>query len=544
MHSPAAALAWEFWWRHRWGLAAVAGLVAATAAFAAADPLTANAAIAVSVVFAIGLLFTLGVFAYGFEARLEAPESGFPARLLLLPVRTSVLVGWPMLQGVAAVVLLWLAWDRLVLRPSGVGAPGWWAAAVAAVVATGQALMWCPFGLPWLRLLVACVVLTALSRAPALLDLLAPSLGEFGARAADRANREAAETAILAAVVPVAFLFARAGVARARRGDSPDWVRAWRAATRSPARTRELAPFASAMRAQVWYEWRLRGRGYVVTVVIVTLVLASLSFLGNRAARGDFALIFFFVPPLIAALYGSQTGSPGESIRSSELTTFAATRPLADAEMVAAKVRAATRAAAAAWLAVAGLALGWLAAHDGYERMESLWEGARDKYGWDGAFGRCVVWAVGLTFATWRGLTANLWVGLCGRTWLVPTHLAVVAVVGLQALMQWGWIDSDPVRRERFLELLPWVVGGLVAVKIVLAWRALGASVSRGLVDAGGVARHAAGWALGTGVLIAVLVRFGSHLGPWYWLAVAAVLFVPLARPAAAPLALAWNRHR
>jgi hypothetical protein len=49
---------------------------------------------------------------------------------------------------------------------------------------------------------------------------------------------------------------------------------------------------------------------------------------------------------------------------------------------------------------------------------------------------------------------------------------------------------------------------------------------------------------MGTGVLVAVLIRFGSHLGAWYWLAVAAVLFVPLARLAVAPLALAWNRHR
>jgi hypothetical protein len=176
--------------------------------------------------------------------------------------------------------------------------------------------------------------------------------------------------------------------------------------------------------------------------------------------------------------------------------------------------------------------------------MESLWEGAETRYGRDGAIGRCVRWAVALTFATWRALTANLWVGLCGRTWMVPTHTVLVVLIGLQVLLQWGWVESNPALRERFFDLLPWVAGGLVAVKFVLAGWALRASVRRGLVDAAGAACHLAVWVLGTGVLVAVLVRFGSHLGPWYWLAVAAVLFVPLARPAAAPLALAWNRHR
>ena len=100
MHSPAAALASDFWRRHRWGLAAVAGVVLAFAAVRAAYPFERTTAMVHSIWFVIGLCYAVGVFAYGFEARLEGAESGFPARLFLLPVRTSVLVGWPMLQGV------------------------------------------------------------------------------------------------------------------------------------------------------------------------------------------------------------------------------------------------------------------------------------------------------------------------------------------------------------------------------------------------------------------------------------------------------------
>lgn len=544
MRTPAAALAWEFWGRHRWGLAAVGALVAGFAVAVAASPFKPDVAVAMSVWFAIGLLYAIGVFAYGFEARLEVPDSGFPVRLFLLPVRTSALVGWPMLQGVAVAVGLWLAWDHFVLRPSGVETPAWWVAIIAAAVAGAQALLWCPFGLPWLRLVVGCVFLLALLRVPAVLELIAPSLGELGTWATDPANRSTALATLGVVVVALAFLVARFGVGRARRGDSPDWLRAWRSRERSAGPVREGQPFASAMRAQAWYEWRLRGRGYVVTVFIITLVLAGLGLLEHADRRADFSLTYLFVPALIASLWGSQMGSPGESLRSATLTTFAATRPLSDADMVRAKVRAATRAAATAWAVVLGVALVWLALHNGRERMGSFWDGAVEKYGRDGAFGRAVLWAVVLTFATWRALTANLWVGLGGRAWVVPTHTVLVTLFGLQWLLQWPMIASDAELRERFWTVLPWAVGVAVVLKFALAAWALRAGVRRRMLEPGDALRGVAVWAVAAGVLFVLLMRFGAHLGSWPGLAVAAVLLVPLARPSAAPLSLAWNRHR
>src|SRR5581483_7958739 len=176
MYAPAVALAWEFWWRHRWGLLGVGVLVAGFAAACAAAPFEPNTAMVHSIWFVIGLLYAVSVFSYGFEARMEAAESGFPVRYFTLPVRTSVLVGWPMIQGMAVAVGLWLAWEHLVLRPSHIETPAWWPAILAAIVATGQALVWFPFGLPWLRILVGCAVLSALARTSAIYDALAPSL--------------------------------------------------------------------------------------------------------------------------------------------------------------------------------------------------------------------------------------------------------------------------------------------------------------------------------------------------------------------------------
>src|SRR5262245_18826605 len=217
MNSPALALAWEFWRRHRLGLAGVAVVVGGFAAYGAAVPMSAAFAAASSIWFVMALCYVVGVFAYGFEARLEAAESGFPARLFVLPVRTWVLVGWPMLQGMAVAVAMWLVWDSFVLRPCGVQTPGWWAVMLAAGVATSQALVWLPFGLPWLRLVVMVAVLSVLVRSPAILSLVSEKFS-------DPESEKNALTLIAAALIPTAFLTARAGVARARRGDGVDWL--------------------------------------------------------------------------------------------------------------------------------------------------------------------------------------------------------------------------------------------------------------------------------------------------------------------------------
>src|SRR5262245_46345923 len=145
MHAPALALTREFWARHRLGLSGVVALVLGFALHCAIEPLPAQSAAGSSLWFIMGLCYVIGVFAYGFDGKLESAESGFPARLFLLPVRTWALVAWPMLQGVLVAVLLWLVWDHFVLRPCGIQTPAWWLAMLAAIVATSQALAWLPF---------------------------------------------------------------------------------------------------------------------------------------------------------------------------------------------------------------------------------------------------------------------------------------------------------------------------------------------------------------------------------------------------------------
>ena len=151
MRSPAAAIAWEFRRRHRWGVLALSGYLFVLAmiklvlfergqrvdlddesfAFLVVVPLTAT------------FIYLLSVFSFGLSGDLAARESMYPARMLALPVTTAALAGRPMLYGTAAVTILWFGTRLLALWPSDVNVPVIWPALLAAsLLAWTQALTW------------------------------------------------------------------------------------------------------------------------------------------------------------------------------------------------------------------------------------------------------------------------------------------------------------------------------------------------------------------------------------------------------------------
>src|SRR3989454_11420730 len=100
-------------------------------------------------------------------------------------------------------------------------------------------------------------------------------------------------------------------------------------------------------------------------------------------------------------------------------------------------------------------------------------------------------------------------------------------------------------RRGGFWSALPWIRAGVVALKMpAAAWMVTRLDRSRLLGDRALVA-GAAGWCAAVLALYGVLVWFFSTpLVAPYLLALIAILAVPLARLSAAPLGLAWDRHR
>src|SRR2546423_10115308 len=218
MRSPALAIGWEFRRRHRWGLTAVAGylFVVAMIRFLIVEPRepvggeSVRFAALVSVPLTATFVYLLAVFSFGFAGDLAARHSMYPARMFTLPVTNAALVGWPMLYGTAAVAVLWLAARLFAVWPSGIEIPVIWPALLAAaLLAWTQALTWMPYGLPGIRLIVAVLCLAAL-------DTVVLLALHFQAR-------EPMMLAILAPQPPFAYLAARFAVARARRGDVPDW---------------------------------------------------------------------------------------------------------------------------------------------------------------------------------------------------------------------------------------------------------------------------------------------------------------------------------
>jgi hypothetical protein len=541
MSSPALALSRQLWRRHRLGLAAVLLYVLIMAVVFSALPSgedKAQHAAVASIQFVAGLIYVAAVFAYGFDTRLEAPQSGFPARLFTLPVPTGVLVAAPMLQGTAGVALLWLAWERFVLRPAGIETGAWSTALqAAAFVALLQALLWSPFGLPWVRVVLALVLLPLLALAPQ----LAGSLGIDATLL----------TAVYAALIPFAAAAAFVGVSCARHGDAGDWsalFRRPRSRARRPGRT---APFASPASAQLWYEARLgllalplMGAGFAVLFFTVTLFVEPPPFEVKEQASLVLNLLFF--PALIAPFFGPLLGRSGSSSRSPyPLSSFLATRPLPVTALVAAKLKVAALSAAAAWviavaacavwIASAGRAGAWSQAAGYYFRAYPPWRAAA-----------AVLFPVfAALLLTWRLYVDNLWVGLTGRAWLLRGGAIVCGLAMTFAALFAARLMNDPKLAHDLWEALPWLAGTAAVVKLLAAGWVGRVLLRRGLVEPRAIAKWLAVW------LVAVVGLFAlargadlSDVVPVSLLASGAVLALPLVRLGAAPLALAWNRHR
>src|SRR5207253_5504556 len=241
-------LAWEFRRRHRWGLLALLAYLAALAAvriFVGRRPIDfendQTFALVVIVPLTATFIYFLAVFSFGLSGDLAARQSMYPPRLFTLPVTTAALAGWPMAYGAAAMAALWFATRLLAVWPKGVAVPVVWPALLAAsLMAWTQALTWMPYALPGLRVMVTILWLATID-AIVLLAL-------------QYKTPEPVMLAILAPHVPLAYLAARFAVARARRGDVPDWRQ------HRTARPPTALAHARGDQAQAWLEWRQHGR--------------------------------------------------------------------------------------------------------------------------------------------------------------------------------------------------------------------------------------------------------------------------------------------
>jgi hypothetical protein len=573
MRSPILTLSWQEWWRYRWLLAACAAVWVILAALGlllprgmwapaapGADPLTPVATVVLGLsIPAFGIMFSaFSAIPYAADSDIAARETGFPTRTFTLPASTALLVAVPMLQATVATAVVWVAWAGAVLRPAGMDAPLLWPALVAAaLVAWLQALIWQPYPLRFLRIVVATVVLTVIGLAPAfLLAAEAPP---------------AVIAAVLAALIPPAYGVAVVGVARARRGDVPTWTWPSRlAATLASRPSRRLAPFASALQAQSWLEWRMRGASlpFMVGLVAVVWALTFVTGAGENSinmiasvddthfyaaavdaltAPGVLLAWLAAVVPFMAGVAGAEVGGMGSlgfRLAGGPIGChpFLALRPVTDVEFIVAKLRMAVRSTLTSWaiaLAAAFLCLGLTGKWRDLAGSQLL-----QTHGALEVCGGLAAGLAGLMVLTWLRLVVNLWLGLTGRRWLGHVFGAVVvgAFVALGLLVH--WVSGRPERLAALRAALPYVAAGAVVLKLLLAGWLTRALLRRGLVRFRTLALAAVAWAsaaVGTVALLRLLTPNGPS---WPVLVLGVMLVLPLNRFAAPPLALEWNRHR
>ena len=544
MRSPGLAIGWEFRRRHLWALIAMAGYLLALAAIKLLflgpmepirlDPPDGRAAVVITPLTAT-YFYLLAAFSFGLAGDLGARPSIYPARMFALPLRTAALVGWPMLYGTAAVTILWLVTALSARWPWGIELPLIWPALLAAVfLAWTQALMWMPYGLPGLRAIVTVPWLATLD-AVALLAI-------------HYQVPEPMMVAFLVPQLPLAYVTACSAVGRARRGEVPDWRGMFARPASNAVLTRRPDHFPSPARAQAWFEWRRHGRSLPALVGLLLPFELALLWLAKDAPAFVFEILFLalITPPFMAAFTAWTVSQPNPQVRDSYgVPPFIATRPLTSAELIAAKLKMAMWSTLAAWLLVLvamPLALEWSGTWSVVtERARRM----NDAIGTPRAATVVLLILAGFIVATWKQLVQSLHIGLTGREWIVKGSvlLTLTFLILLGPIVEWI-IDSPSVQRALW-NALPLILAGLVGLKMsAAAWIATRLDRSRLLGDRALVA-GAACWVLAVLALYGVLVWFFST--PFvarYVLALIAILAVPLARISAAPLALAWNRHR
>jgi len=546
MRSPALAIAWEFRQRHRWGLIALAGyllvlgtiklLILEPGQFVKLDPPDGTAGVVIAPLSATFIYF-LAVFSFGLAGDLAARQSIYPARMFTLPVTTAALAGWPMLYGTAAMSSLWLATALFARWPGGIDVPLIWPALLAAAfLAWTQVLTWMPYGLPGLRVIVAVLWLAALDAVVILaIHYEAP---------------EPLMVAFLAPQLPLAYLAACFAVARARRGDVPDWRGMFaRLGQIADVLPRRRDHFPSPARAQMWFEWRRHGRSLPGWVgILLPFELALLFVPGNDTPAVVFytLLAVLLTPPVMAGFAAATVSKSNPHVRdSSGVTPFSATRPLTSAALIAAKLKMAIWSTLAAWLLVLvaiPLALIWSGTW--LMVIERARQGV-EAVGTPRAIVVVLLAFSGLLASTWKKLVQSLYIGLTGREWIIKASgfLALSFLVIIGPVI--NWISENGYVQAALWDAWPWILAVLMCVKMsAAAWVATRLYHSRLLSDRT-LVTGAAVW------LVAVLALYGllvwlvdTPLIARYFLALVAILAIPLARLSAAPLALAWNRHR
>jgi hypothetical protein len=452
-----------------------------------------------------------------------------------LPVRSGTLVACTLANGALAVAITYwlvaLSFNAFFHTGWPLWGPAWWAVVMYAAF---QTAMWSAAGARG-GLLLPIVFLTLLvvfAGPPNLYQRLVPTASETGG-APVWPTISAAELAVSLVVVAACYLAAVHVVVRDRRGEawslawlSPDWwaQRVGNSASIPAVAYSQFTPrtFRSPRAAQFWMEWRSKGRYVplaVAGVLGVLWVVAELNRLDwqsvSNALEGLTAM-FFVTSPFVGVYLGHRS-------ERFDMKPFLATRPLTDGEQATVVLRHVAAACGAG-------ALIWLI---GIVVTATVW-GQPFPYlpAWREAATLLIKAWLLLFFllALWTLVALGAALGMA-RSWFVPVG-GIGGGVLLMIFVHFAGRGSSLSATVATLLLVAGFVGGTTAAFVAARRRRLISMPTMLSALAAYVVLVLTCFFISGGMSLAALPR------------IAGFCVTPLAPLAAAPLALAWNRHR
>jgi hypothetical protein len=499
------AFAWMFWRRHLWGHLLVLGYLLVAVALSAVlpaylEPETAAKVFGTLIVPSIyPAMFLLGMFCLvEVNTPIGGRQSCFPADLFILPVRTGALAGWPMAYGAAAASLLWLVLCGCIMRPWtslwSVSVPLWWPAMMAAAgLAWIQALLWLPFGLPGLRVVV--------------MLFLFPGLIATAQFSALGGVSEPILVGLFAGLAVFGWTLGYLGVRQGRRGDAPNWEGLFeplrRLVRRLPHRRK---PFASAGWAQSWFEWRRTGNSLpIMTGLCLPVFLPFLAF-DDAIPPAQTLLTALAMPVFLAGMAGTPVNNRNPWVKDHYgVPASTATLPMSTGEMVGAKLKAAALSTLTAWALVAVAVPFAVILTGNLQTVAGWWQHAQQEVAALKIVAGLLAATILLVGCTWKRLVDSLFIGLTGRESVIAWAW-ITLTVGFVALGLVGiWISRHPEIHAHLLALVPWLLALLIACRLSVAGLALRAGLRRRVLAPRAAVRWVTAWVCVASTLFGLL---------------------------------------
>jgi hypothetical protein len=370
---------------------------------------------------------------------------------------------------------------------------------------------------------------------------------------ASRWASESLLSMILGAAAVSTYAVALVVVGKQRRGGGGGWT--WpstlveRLAVLLPHRALALK---SADAALFWMEWRRAGLLLPAAVLLATcLVLSTVILFTDRGAKATmWAETWLAVLPLIVAVPISM-GFGKTDFWSLDVTlpAFMATRPVSGGQLFSAKMKVAAVSTLLAWAALVIVAPVCIYLYCDTEHWHDAWQISGIIYSPFSQWALPILWLATAVLLTWGMMIGNIWLGYSGRPVVYYAFVVVGMAVFLTALLIFAMYLERPRSWQnawvRTLSWLPWAFAAFISTK---AWFAVwcGSRLRRrGLISHRNITVYSYLWLAAATCLVfrAWLISPGIE-----WLRNLLMLFalcvIPLARVAATPLAIAWNRHR